>query len=89
MMQLLYFVPLIAWLIFLKVSYEQGDRPVSFGWLALLAGLGTFECAKGFFGLFNNAPSFPMALGAGLLATGVILVARSRRMYAKSEAVAG
>jgi len=81
MMTLFYFVPVIAWVVFINVSYEKGDRPVSFGWFVLMTSLGTFECAKGFFGLFELMPAFPMALGTGVLAAGVLFVARSRRHY--------
>lgn len=81
MMPLFYMVPLIAWLVFVQVQFHKGDRPVNFGWFALMAGLGTFECAKGFFGLFELMPAFPMALGAATLAAGCVLAAQSRKAY--------
>jgi len=93
MMPLFYFVPLAAWLAFVQVQYRKGDRPVSIGWFAIMAGLGTFECAEGFFALFEALPALPMALGAAMLASGCVLAAQSRKAYrvghtASHEAVA-
>jgi len=79
MLQLLYIVALVAWIIFLNVQFRLGDRPVSIWWYAALAGLGTFECAKGFFSLTGNLPVNFVAFGAGLFATGCILIAHIRR----------
>ena len=81
MMSLFYLVPLVAWLAFVHVQYHKGDRPVNLGWFAIMAGLGTFECAEGFFGLFELLPALPMALGAAVLAAGCVLAAQTRQAY--------
>jgi hypothetical protein len=81
MMPLFYLVPLVAWLAFVQVQFHKGDRPVSVGWFALMAGLGTFECAEAFFALFEPLPALSMALGAAVLAGGCVLAAQSRQAY--------
>ncbi len=88
MLQLLYVIALVSWLIFLNIQFRLGDRPVNIGWYALMAGLGTFECAKGFFSLSGNLPATYVAFGAGLFASACILIGHSRRGVAQLEAAA-
>jgi hypothetical protein len=78
MMQIMYFIPLVAWIAFVYHQYHTGDRPVTYLWFAIMAGLGTFECAKGLFGLVGGMPATEMALGAGIFAAACVLVARAR-----------
>ena len=78
MMTIMYVIPLVAWIAFIHIQYKSGDRPTTHIWYALMAGLGTFECAKGFFGLAGNLPSVEMAFGTALLAAGSVLVMRAR-----------
>lgn len=89
MLQLLYILALLAWLAFVHVQFRLGDRPVNIGWYALMAGLGTFECAKGFFSLSGSLPATFVALGAGLFAASCVLVPRSRVASASSAVGAG
>jgi len=77
MMTLMYVIPLVAWITFIHIQYKSGDRPTTHIWYAIMAGLGTFECAEGFFRL-GSLPAVELALGAGLLAAASVLVARTR-----------
>jgi len=77
-MEIMYLIPLAAWLAFVYVQYQSGDRPTTYLWFAIMAGLGTFECTKGIFGLVGGMPATTMAFGAGLFAASCVLVARVR-----------
>ena len=79
MMQLIYFVPVLAWLAFVSTQYHHGDRPTTVLWYAGMAGIGTFECGKGFFGLAEGMPATTMALAAGLFAAGCVLAVHARQ----------
>ncbi len=85
MMQVMYLIPLTAWLVFVYVQHNAGDRPTTYLWQAVMAGLGTFECSKGLFGLAHGVPATTMAFAAGLVVTGYVLVARARGRARASE----
>ena len=85
MMVLMYMVPLAAWLSFIYVQHHEGDRPTTVQWWAAMTAIGTFECAKGFFGLFHELPVVSMALAAGVAAALTVLTVHWRRTWTALE----
>lgn len=85
MMELMYLIPLGAWLAFVYFQHNTGDRPTTYLWQAVMAGLGTFECTKGLFALAHGVPATTMAFAAGLAMTAGVLVVRARRQTRAAE----
>ncbi len=85
MMEIMYLIPLAAWLTFVYVQYHWGDRPTTHVWFSLMAGIGTFECTKGVFALATGMPATEMAFGAGLFAAACVQVARVRASREREE----
>jgi hypothetical protein len=81
MMFLMYMIPLVAWTAFTYHMHHSGGRPTTITWWAFMTGLGTFELSKGIAGVIGNVPTVSAALGAGVLAAGVVLVVHARRTW--------
>jgi hypothetical protein len=89
MMVLMYSVPIAAWLSFIYVQHHWGDRPTTVQWWAAMTGIGSFEIAKGFFGLFPDLPVVSMALAAGIAAALAVLIVHWRRTWTALEPESG
>jgi hypothetical protein len=68
---------LAAWITFIYVQHNYGDRPTSRLWFAMMMGLGMFEYGKGLFGLVElGLPAMPMALSAAAATTALVYLAQ-------------
>ncbi|MFT4570485.1 MAG: hypothetical protein ACI8TX_001744 [Hyphomicrobiaceae bacterium] len=77
---------LIAWITFIYVQYNYGDRPTSRLWFASMMGLGMFEYGKGLFGLIElGLPAFPLAFGAAVSGAVLVYVAQGMSEQANNE----
>lgn len=85
MILLAYILPVVAWLAFIYVQHQWGDRPTTYVWWALMSGLGVFEYGKCVFSYFAGLPAGSLALLFALGAAGVVLAYHAHSVWTPAE----